>query len=95
MWPDHKHLNKTMPKYLCVTFVVIIDCFEIKFASSVHLICKVELLHGLPIDIISEKVGTMHVGKHHILAFAKEKDWLSVMEIDEKKTIANVRIHVK
>ena len=43
---------------------------------------------------ITESVGMMQA-KLHIPAFTKGKDQLSAMEIDETRTIANVRIHVE
>ena len=43
---------------------------------------------------ISESVGTMQA-RLHIPAFTKGKDQLSALEIEETRSIANVRIHVE
>lgn len=43
---------------------------------------------------ISDSVG-LHQAKLHIPAFTKGKDQLSAVEIEETRSIANVRIHVE
>ena len=43
---------------------------------------------------ITESIGMMQA-KLHIPAFTNGKDQLSAMEIEETRTIANVRIHVE
>lgn len=43
---------------------------------------------------IAESVGMMQASLH-ILTFTKEKDQLSPVEVEETRTIANVRIHVE
>lgn len=43
---------------------------------------------------IAESVGMMQASLH-ILTFTKGKDQLSPVEVEETRTIANVRIHVE
>ena len=71
--------------------------------SDKHLTENSEILRKLlPGDIvlaergfdISESVGMMQASLH-IPAFTKGKDQLSVIEVEETRTITNIRIHVE
>ena len=103
-WSSYKHHN-TVKVLICIALQGVVSFVSDTWGGKVsdkYLTDHCAILnHLLPGDVladrgfdIAESVCIMQA-KLHIPSFTKGKDQLSALEVEDTRSIANVRIHVK